>query len=236
MRRLITIFAVVVASVMSASTAKAQNVQLYYDAGRNSATSTVEMFRADGGGSTFFFIDMDYSPKVVGAYWEISRELNFWHDSKVNWLSGHLEYDGGLNNTAGSFNNAWLAGLTYSGHNKDYSKTWSLSAMYKLIPGTMGLNGKRDVHNFQITGVWNLNFAKGWLDFNGFADFWREARSWQNTNFIFIAEPQLWFNLYKIRGMEKVRLSVGCEVELSHNFVKAGFSVMPAVGLKWNFN
>ena len=42
--------------------AEAQNVQAHYDFGRKSATTTVEMFRADGGGSTFFFVDMDYSP------------------------------------------------------------------------------------------------------------------------------------------------------------------------------
>ena len=227
---------VAMAALCTIESAKAQNLQLLYDTDRNCATSTVEMFRPDAGGSTFFFIDMDYSPKVVGAYWEISRELNFWQDSKMGWMSVHLEYDGGLNTTAGSFNNAWLAGLTYSGHSKDYSKTWSLSAMYKLIPGTVNAQGGRDVHNFQITGVWNINFAKGWCDFNGFADFWREARTWQNTSYIFIAEPQFWVNLYKIPGMEKVRLSIGGEVELSYNFVKPGFSAMPAVGLKWNFN
>ena len=227
---------VAMAALCTIESAKAQNLQLLYDTGRNCATSTVEMFRPDAGGSTFFFIDMDYSPKVVGAYWEISRELNFWQDSKMGWMSVHLEYDGGLNTTAGSFNNAWLAGLTYSGHSKDYSKTWSLSAMYKLIPGTVNAQGGRDVHNFQITGVWNINFAKGWLDFNGFVDFWREPRAWQNTEYILMAEPQLWVNLYQIPGMEKVRLSVGGEVELSYNFVKPGFSVMPAVGLKWNFN
>ena len=108
--------------------------------------------------------------------------------------------------------------------------------MYKLIPGTVNVLGNKDVHNFQITGVWNINFAKGWCDFNGFTDFWREARPWQSTEYIFIAEPQFWVNLYKIPRMEKVRLSVGCEIELSNNFVKQGFAVMPAVGLKWNFN
>ncbi|MBR5206682.1 MAG: DUF5020 family protein [Alistipes sp.] len=225
-----------VTGLLAVQSAKAQNLQLFYDTGRNCATSTVEMFRPDSFGSTFFFVDMDYSPKVVGAYWEISRELNFWQQSKVNWLSIHLEYDGGLDTSAGSFNNAWLAGLTYSGHSKDFSKTWSISAMYKLIPGTVHANGSKQVHNFQITGVWNINFAKGWLDFNGFVDFWREPRAWQNTEYILMAEPQLWVNLYQIPGMEKVRLSVGGEVELSYNFVKPGFSVMPAVGLKWNFN
>lgn len=212
-----------------------QNVQLHYDFGRNCATSTVEMFRPDGGGSTFFFVDMDYSPKVSGAYFEISRELNFWQESKVNWLSIHVEYNGGLNTAAGSFNNAWLGGLTYSGHSKDWSKTWSLSAMYKAIPGTVGINGRPQVSNFQITGVWNLDFFNHWLSFNGFLDFWREARPWQGTEFIFMTEPQLWVNLRNIKGWEKINLSLGTEVELSANFVDKGFHAMPTIAAKWTF-
>ena len=220
---------------ISAVDAYAQNVQLHYDFGRKSATTTVEMFRPDGGGSTFFFVDMDYSPKVSGAYWEIAREFCFWQNSKMNWLSVHVEYNGGLNTAALSFNNCFLGGLTYSGHSKDWSKTWSVTASYKAIPGTVGLNGEKQVHNFQITGVWNLDFFKHWLSFNGFADFWREARAWQGTKFIFIAEPQLWVNLRNIKGWDKVNLSVGTEVELSCNFVKKGFDVMPTLALKWNF-
>ena len=220
---------------ISAVDAYAQNVQLHYDFGRKSATTTVEMFRPDGGGSTFFFVDMDYSPKVSGAYWEIAREFCFWQNSKMNWLSVHVEYNGGLNTAALSFNNCFLGGLTYSGHSKDWSKTWSVTASYKAIPGTVGLNGEKQVHNFQITGVWNLDFFKHWLSFNGFADFWREARPWQNTKFIFITEPQLWVNLNNIKGWEKVRLSVGTEVELSCNFVQKGFKALPTVALKWTF-
>lgn len=212
-----------------------QNVQLHYDFGRKSATTTVEMFRPDTGGSTFFFVDFDYSPKVSGAYWEISRELCFWNKSKVNWLSVHLEYNGGLSTAVGSFNNAWLAGLTYSGHNKDFSKTWSLSAMYKVIPGTSDAMGKSQIHNFQITGVWNLDFFNHWLSFNGFADFWREMMPFQGTEYIFIAEPQLWVNLWNIKGMEKCGLSFGTEVEMSCNFNGKGFGVMPSVGVKWTF-
>ena len=215
--------------------ASAQNVQLHYDFGRNAATTTVEMFRPDAGGSTFFFVDMDYSPKVSGAYWEIAREFNFWQDSKVNWLSVHVEYNGGLNTVAGSFNNSILAGLTYSGHSKDWSKTWSITASYKVIPGTIALNGAKQPHNFQITGVWNLDFFDHWLSFNGFADFWREARPWQGTKFIFITEPQLWVNLNKIEGWEKINLSVGTEIEMSCNFVQKGFKVMPTAALKWTF-
>jgi hypothetical protein len=215
--------------------ANAQNVQLHYDLGRNCATTTVEMFRADNAGSTFFFVDFDYNPKVSGAYWEISREFCFWQDSKVNWLSLHLEYNGGLNTSAGSFNNCLLGGLTYSGHSEDWSKTWSVTASYKAIPGTIGLNGKSQVSNFQITGVWNLDFFNHWISFNGFADFWKEARPWQGTEFIFLTEPQLWVNLKNIKGWEKINLSFGTEVELSCNFVNKGFAAMPTIAAKWVF-
>ena len=213
----------------------AQNIQVLYDTERDCVTSTVEMFRPDNWGSTFFFVDMDYTPKVQGAYWEIARELCFWKESKLSWLSVHLEFDGGLNTAAGSFNNSWLAGLTYSGHSKDFSRTWSISAMYKLIPDTKDAAGKAQEHNFQITGVWGIQFAKGWCTFSGFVDFWREMRPWQDTEFIWLAEPQLWINLNRIRGWENINLSVGGEVELSHNFVEEGFRAMPALGAKWTF-
>lgn len=231
MKRLFAIIAI----LASAISAYAQNIQLHYDFVRNCATTTVEMFRPDAGGSTYFFVDMDYSPRVTGAYWEISRELCFWQDSKVNWLSAHIEYNGGLNTAAGAFNNCWLAGATYSGHSADFSKTWSLTAAYKLIPGTIGLNGVKQPHSFQITGVWNLDFFNHWLSFNGFFDFWREMRPWQGTEFIFISEPQLWVNMNRIKGWEKVNVSLGTEVELSANFVGKGFHAMPTIAAKWTF-
>ena len=233
----IFLFCAALVGVMFASAVEsdAQNVQLLYDTERNCATSTVEMFRPDSFGSTFFFIDMDYTPKVSGAYWEIAREFCFWQESSMAWLSVHAEFDGGLNTDAGSFNNSWLGGLTYSGHSKDFSKTWSISAMYKLIPGTVGLNGKSQNHNFQITGVWGISFANGWCSFSGFADFWREARIWQGTEYIFLAEPQFWVNLNKAKGLENFNLSLGGEIEFSSNFVEKGFNVMPAIGAKWSF-
>ena len=134
-----------------------------------------------------------------------------------------------------SFNNCWLGGLTYSGHSKDFSKTWSLSALYKLIPGTVGLSGNPQAHNFQITGVWGINFAKGWCTFSGFFDWWREARPWQGTEYIFMSEPQFWVNLNKIEGWENVGLSLGGELEITSNFVAKGFKALPAIGAKWTF-
>ncbi len=218
-----------------ASKIEAQNLQVFYDTERKCITSTIEMFRPDAFGSTFYFVDMDYSPTAVGAYTEIAREFCFWQDSKLSWLSAHAEFNGGFDLGNGSYNNAWLLGLTYSGHTADFSKTWSITASYKAISGTIGLNGKKQPHNFQLTGVWGISFANGWCSFSGFADFWREARIWQGTNFIFISEPQLWVNLNNIKGWEKINLSVGGEVELSNNFVTKGFKVMPALGAKWTF-
>ncbi|MBR5819808.1 MAG: DUF5020 family protein [Alistipes sp.] len=222
----------------------AQNVQLHYDLGkqlyddlseRPELTSTVEMFRPDGFGSTFFFIDMDYSPRVTSAYWEIARELNFWQDSKWSWLSVHVEYNGGGNTTVGGYNNSWLGGLTYSGHSQDFSKTWSLSAMYKCIPGTKDAANKRDIHNFQITGVWGIQFANGWCSHSGFVDFWREQRPWQGTSHILLAETRLWVNLNKIPALKQFNLSIGTELELSNNFVGKGFYAIPTLAAKWEF-
>ena len=235
MKRLLLAALMGFAMCFAQNQAKAQNVQLLYDTGRGCVTSTVEMFRPDSFGSTYFFVDFDYSPKASGAYWEISRELCFWQDTDLSWLSAHLEYNGGLNSTAGMFNNCWLVGATYSGHSKDFSKTWSLSAMYKAIPGTLDGLGNCQMHNFQITGVWGISFANGWCNFSGFFDFWREHRPWQGTSFIFLSEPQFWVNLNKIKGWEKINLSVGGEVELSANFVAKGFHAMPAIGAKWTF-
>jgi hypothetical protein len=224
----VLLFVALAASI--ASKAQAQNLQVLYDTERGCVTSTIEMFRPDAFGSTFYFVDMDYSPTAIGAYTEIAREFCFWQDTKWNWLSVHVEYDGGLSG-AYSFHNNWLGGLTYSGHSDDFSKTWSLSAMYKAIPGLKTLTGECQMHNFQLTGVWGISFFEDWCSFSGFADFWSEG-----STLVFLSEPQLWVNLNKIKGWDNINLSVGGEVELSNNFGgMEGFHVMPALGAKWTF-
>ena len=236
MKKTTRLMALIAAMLCLPLASKAQNFQVFYDTApdRKCVTTTFEMFRPDAFGSTFTFIDMDYNGTAVGAYTEIAREFCFWQDSEWNWLSVHAEFNGGLAG-ATSFNNSWLLGLTYSGHSDDFSKTWSVTASYKAIPGTVGLELQKQPHNFQLTGVWGISFLNNWCSFSGFADFWREARVWQNTNFIFITEPQLWVNLNNIAGMENVNLSVGGELEISNNFVEKGFRVMPALGAKWTF-
>ena len=222
---------------LSAFTGYSQNVQLHYDFGsaiydkdldaRPHLTTTVEMFKADKWGSTYFFIDMDYANKgVASAYWEISRELKFW-DSP---FSVHAEYNGGLV-TGASFNNAYLGGLTYTYNNKDFSKGFTFSTMYKYIQKHSTPN------NFQLTGTWYIHFGKnGIATFSGFADWWREKNLY--GNFIFLSEPQIWLNLNRFEKVDdKFKLSVGSEVALSHNFSgRDGFYVVPTLAIKWSFD
>ncbi|WP_303913415.1 DUF5020 family protein [Bacteroides mediterraneensis] len=216
--------------------AVAQNIQLHYDLGRALykslderpwVTTTVEMFKADNWGSTYFFVDMDYTDKgVASAYWEISRELKFWKAP----FSAHVEYNGGLN----YINNAFLGGATYSWNNSDFSKTFGIQVLYKYIQK----NAKP--HNFQLTGTWTLNFWQGKFTMSGFADFWREKHTdekGQNHNFIFISEPQFWINLNKFKHVnDNLNLSVGSEWELSTNFAtRDGFYFIPTLAMKWSF-
>lgn len=233
MKKATRLMALIAAMLCLPVASKAQNIQVLYDTNRECITTTLEKFTPDAWGSTFFFVDMDYSPKAVGAYTEIAREFCFWQDSEWNWLSVHAEFNGGLAG-AYSFNNAWLLGLTYSGHSEDFSKTWSVTASYKAMPGTIVLDGllpKKQPHGYQLTGVWGINFADGWCSFSGFADFWREGA----TN-IFISEPQFWVNLNKIAGWENIPLSVGGEVELAKNFAgEPKIVARPAFGAKWTF-
>ncbi len=228
--------------MMALATVAAQNVQLHYDMGgaiygddmarRPQLTSTVEMFRPDKWGSTFFFVDMDYnSSGVASAYWEIARELKFWKPA----VSIHVEYNGGTSNQF-SYKNAYLLGLTYTFANKTFTRGASLTASYKYI------QEHPSPSNFQLTGTWYLHFGRnGLCTFSGFADWWREKTYYADgthRNFIFIAEPQFWVNLSKIKGVNsKFKLSIGSELELSNNFGgRKGFYAVPTLALKWSFD
>jgi hypothetical protein len=216
---------------------QAQNVQLHYDFGRDlytneygerpCLTSTVEMFRPDKWGSTFFFIDMDYrNSGIAAAYWEIARELSFWEHP----FSIHLEYNGG-NTTSYPFQNAYLGGATYTYNNATFSRGFTLTAMYKYI------QQNPEPHNFQLTGTWYINFGRnGLCTFSGFADWWREKT--EAGAFVFMSEPQIWLNLNKLKGIDEAfNLSVGSEVEITHGFAhRDGAFVIPTLALKWTFN
>jgi hypothetical protein len=221
--------------------AKSQNIQLHYDFGedRQMPTTTIEMFRPDSIGSTFFFVDFNYGGKTADvngvslAYTEISRNLRFWDIP----IEVHAEYDGGFgqfkitDTTFGAYtiNHAALLGATYTIHNKDFSRVFTLQVLYKYI------DQKNDAA-FQVTGVWGLHFFNRKVSFTGFADFWREDNmvfdddgNASEAEYVFLSEPQLWYNFTK-------NISLGGEIEISSNFGgNKGFMVNPTLGAKWIF-
>ena len=259
-------------------TASAQvNIQLHYDLGRNLYpndesnrgyfTTTVEMFKADRLGSTYFFVDMDYSGNYrnpvngedsnvsgnIGAYWEVSRDFTFYkvkRNDKHNF-SAHIEYDGGLSQVAGAFQQAMLVGPAWSWHNADFKKTFTLQVMYKQYFNSTDAAGVRahDAHpSFQITPIWNITFANDLCTFSGFADLWYgwgsnfTADDGQQKGLVFLTEPQFWFHIVN-KGKTSNRLSVGTEVEISNNFIYATpygmntnktFFINPTIALKWD--
>ncbi len=213
-----------------------QNLQVLYDFGKdhNYVTTTLEMFKPDKWGSTFYFVDFyyDFGPEKhpSGAYMEIARSLQFWKGP----ISAHVEYNGGLGSFPNSsaltgqaafpINNAWLIGADYNMHNEDFSKVLTIQALFKHIVGKQ--------ESAQLTAVWGLDFFKRKLSFTGFADFWLEDNTNSNgsmTSTTFITQPQLWYNFTE-------HLSAGTEVELASNFAGTeGFIVRPRLAVKWNF-
>ena len=234
---------------------QAQNIQLHYDFGRTmysneeadrqKVTVTLEQFKADEWGSWFYFVDLDLTSKTTRSiYTEISRELKLGKESP---FAAHVEYDGGLwhapynpsnpINGNGSYQQAGLAGIAYNGHNADYSKTWSVQALYKQF--LKNYEGTHSYASFQLTGVWGLNFLNNQLTFSGFLDLWRGEKGGNyaadkqgHGMLVLLTEPQLWYNVNK-------HFSVGTEVEISNNFIinyynDKTFFVNPTLALKWN--
>ncbi|WP_270768617.1 DUF5020 family protein [Segatella buccae] len=238
------------ALVATTVAAPAQNVQLHYDLGhslyndlgsRPSVTTTVEIFKPDTWGSTYLFTDIDYQRDgVAGAYWEIAREFNV---TKNKQWAFHVEYNGGLNSdedtwNATRFQHAVLAGGAWNWHSADFSRTFSVQALWKYYFKNRHY-GARPFNGFQLTEVWGIQFAKGFCTFSGFCDLWYDPSA--NGKWIVISEPQFWWNLNKFKGWEKINLSVGTEWELSNNFVwndkgeHNRFYFIPTIAAKWTF-
>jgi hypothetical protein len=204
------------------------NFQLHYDLGkgRHYFTSTLEMFKPDTWGNTFFFVDVDYdlgkdhNPSL--AYMELARCFHFLPGP----FSLQIEYDGGLGLYQGAsgtegypINNAYLAGVDYEWHNTDYTHTFNLKALYKYLAGLQ--------HSAQLTAVWNVISKK--TAFSGFADLWLEDDKLIHTSFIFLSEPQFWYLLND-------HLAIGSELELAlHAAHHKEWTICPTVGMKWQF-
>ena len=223
------------------------NVQLHYDLGhkmyghaiasRQHLTATVENFSADRWGSTYFFVDADLGDNVLrGAYGELAREFQ---TAKMP-VAFHVEYNGGLSYGSGhgdgyAFGDAYLAGMAYNWNGKDFTKGFSVQALYKYTAKSGPY-----CHGWHLTGVWRYGFLKGLCSFTGFVDLWHDNRV--NGNLVLVSEPQFWFNLAALKKVsDDFRLSVGTEVEISNNFVYTEegcnnrFLAIPTLACKWEF-
>ena len=227
MKKLLLSAAMLITSIC----AGAQNVQLHYDLGRalykditdrQTVTTTIEMFKLDKWGSTFLFTDMDLS--------------------KNKQWAAHIEYNGGLGSNkdltyTARYQHAFLAGGAWNWVSSDFKKNFSIQLMYKYYFKGQGL--ARPFSGFQLTEVWGLTFANNLCTFNGFCDLWYDKNV--NGKLIFISEPQFWFNLNTLKGMQDVNLSLGTEVEISNNFVYNNkgmnnkFYAIPTIAAKWTF-
>lgn len=228
----------VAAMLLAVAGAKAQtNIQEMYDFNRGHLTTTLEMFKGDNWGSTFFFNDI-YHPfdlsEPVGYYTEISRALNFWHGTALDPFSLHVEWNGGNN-----ARNCWLFGVEYFLHNADFTNTFTFELMYKNI------RGMQDYLPFQFTFVWGMQHLFGvyGLTFSGFLDVWSE-NTFGNNTLVVLSEPQIWYNIGQFFNCPN--LMIGGEVEIAYNFAggwhtgiewakNEGFNVAPCAGVKWVF-
>ena len=224
---------------MTSLFSNSQSIQTHYDFGkdRNHLTTTVEFFKSDPWGSTFFFVDFTHNSQgtedidknhISSSYMEISRDLKFWDGP----FAAHLEYNGGLGSW-GYIPDAYLVGGTYSLNAKDFSKGIVFQALYKSIRNELN----KDKFRWQFTTVWYYNYSLGGdmsLSFNGYFDFWSEKIDWslrgenKKTDLILFTEPQLWFNYNK-------HFSIGGELEITNNYFQKGLQLNQTLGVKWIF-
>lgn len=225
------------------------NLQVFYDFGkdRKCMTTTLEGFYSDPWGNTFFFVDHDYPTQknseqsISGTYWEIARCLNFWQNSPLSFLSLHVEYNGGAYRSY-PINHSFLAGADFFVHSKDFRNLFNFKLLYK------GILGQQGNVPLQFTFVWGMQdiFNVKGLRFSGFADFWGEKHTLYydskgnaltvpaTSGFVFISEPQLWYNIGQHFGVDN--LNIGGELELSVDFGSCkGFWARPCLGAKWVF-
>lgn len=213
----------------------AQNLQLHFDPRRtlqgkeefprNYATATFEMFKPDKWGSTFMFVDLDFSMSkgnIGSAYMEIARSQNL---GKLP-IKAHVEFNGGIASW-GTIHNAYLLGAAYPFAVGKFN--FNTYIAYKLY------TFDKTSHDVQWTFTWGANFFNDKLTICGFMDLWSQNEvktkdGWKSgKEVVFLTEPQFWYNITS-------NLSVGTEIEISSNFYgKDKAYVNPTIAAKWNF-
>lgn len=211
-----------------------QNLQIHYDFGehREHFTTTLEMFKPDEYGATFFFVDFDFNmpgnKSISLAYWEIARYVNIYNKLAVTvqYNDGLVAVPGFAGTSAFTLNQTWLAGLSYP---IDLGfVTLNTDLLFRKTYGSESPDG-------QVTIVWFVPFLEGKLNFTGFLDLWSQDKILRglpggNKEMVFLTEPQIWFNIDK-------HIAVGSEVEISNNFLPGQnvVKLRPTLAVKWNF-
>ncbi len=227
--------------LFSLSFTGAQNIQIHYDLGkdRRFLTATLEMFRPDTAGSTFWFIDFDFdfpgsARSMSAAYWEISRDFYLPGLKKVHpfeQLGFHIEYNDGFmayqdsagNMAAASYNSVFLTGFS-----RPFNAGRTSFAAQLLLRLPRGM----EKPDFQFTLIWMRYLLRDKLLLTGYADLYSQDRIdvSKEKEFVFQAEPQFWY-------MMGSRIAIGGEVEVSRNFPVGPqpWRAMPTMALRWEF-
>jgi len=221
--------------------ANAQNLQLHYDFGedRKYFTATLEMFRPDTLGSTFWFLDFDFnfpgSPRSMSAaYWEISRDFyipGLRKKPAFDQLTFHLEYNDGFTAYkdtgdimgAASYNSVFLTG---------FSHPLKIGHLVLTTQWLCRIARGMDVPDFQFTLVWFQPVFRNRILLTGFLDLWSQDKlaDPDHKEMVFQTEPQFWY-------MVTPKIALGSEMEISKNFPYGPneWEFQPTLAFRWEF-
>lgn len=199
-----------------------QNLQVHYDFAqdRRYFTSTLEMFRPDDKGATFWFVDFDYDQpgnrSASLGYWEFARYINL---PFKEGLTATVQFNDGVA-AWGSLGHVWLAGLTYPIDLK--FTTLSTEFLYRYAYGSSAPDG-------QLTIVFFHPLLNGKAHLTGYVDIWTQDMLDQGGKEIIVfSQPQLWYSI-------SPKLYIGGEARISKNFLpEGGWKVYGTVGFKWD--
>ena len=203
------------------SIVSAQNLQIHYDFSQDRSyfTSTLEMYRPDERGATFWFVDFDYNePNSTGAslgYWEIARYFKTTFNKNFSLT---LQFNDGVASW-GSLGQAWLAGGVYAFSLNKLNLSTEL--MYRQLRGSSSADG-------QLTFVFFVPLLSGRAHFTGFMDIWTQDEMEDKAKKVIImSQPQIWYTLSE-------KFYIGGEVRITKNFSpQKGWHLYPTMGVKW---
>jgi hypothetical protein len=221
--------------------ARAQNLQLHYDFSndRKFYTATLEMFKPDTLGSTFWFVDFDFnfpgSPRSMSAaYWEISRDFyipGLRKNPAFDQLTFHIEYNDGF--TAYKDTGDYMGSVSYNSvFLTGFSHPLKIGRVALTTQWLCRMPRGMDVPDFQFTLVWFQPVLREKVLLTGFIDLWSQDKIFDpdHKELVLLTEPQLWYLLTP-------NIAIGGELEISKNFPTGPneWECMPTLGFRWEF-